>query len=217
MADMDSWYADFQNSSSRRGVADQERALPARVRDQCHGPTSTSPAPATSARRRRMRHAGPPASPTRRSSSWPSPALVPGRARADPLARSAMDADRRRPGRRRRRQGARLRTGSRPAGRHTRTPRSGRSTGGRSRRSIFGAVALALLRAHLRRRRELGSRRARSGRPRGLRRPLVLLFATDLDQRLLPDVITLAAGRLTPRSSAFAGINPLVGRRLRRG
>ena len=36
--EMDSWYADLQNSGSRRGLAGQERAVPARVRDQAVGP-----------------------------------------------------------------------------------------------------------------------------------------------------------------------------------
>ena len=57
VAEMDSWYADFQNSVVAGGLARQERPVPARVRDGARGSISTSAGPATSARPSRTRRA----------------------------------------------------------------------------------------------------------------------------------------------------------------
>ena len=72
--EMDSWYGDLQNSGSRRGLARQERPVPARVRDDAVGPPRHRRHRPTTARPRRSRRAARPASRTPRSSSWRSPA-----------------------------------------------------------------------------------------------------------------------------------------------
>ena len=140
VTEMESWYGDLAELRLAGGLARQERALPARVRDPAVGPPRHRRRPATTARRRRTRRAARPASRTRRSSSWPSPAPGP----ADRPRRPA--APRRRPGRRpadgaavRRARGRRASpsasrpTASRRAGRSTTrsTRRAGPSTGGR--------------------------------------------------------------------------------------
>ena len=56
---------------ARRGIARQERPVPARVRDRAVGPPRHRRDRPTSARRRRSRRAARPGSRTRRSSSWP--------------------------------------------------------------------------------------------------------------------------------------------------
>ena len=71
--EMDSWYGDLQNSGSRRGLAGQERAVPARVRDRAVGPPRHRRHGLLPQGRCRSRRAARPASRTPRSSSSRSP------------------------------------------------------------------------------------------------------------------------------------------------
>jgi hypothetical protein len=190
MAEMESWYADFQNTGTADGSL-VKSACSSSSSGPCRGPTSTSAAPRTSARRRRTRLAARPGSPTRRSSSspWPGPRRPSCSRRSPSCSRS--------PGR----PGASSPTGSRPlAGARRRLdPRDRLADAGRGRRRRPRArrltlrftepVAAVVLGAYL--------------------VVLVLLLATDLDQRLLPDVFTLPMIPLAFLFS-FSGLNPLV-------
>ncbi len=186
-ADMDSPYADLQNSGTAEGVAHQERHVPGRVRDQavgspghrglgllpqgasvgragCHG-RQPRHARGAGARRRVSRSAAP--SGTGRCQAMTADPMLLGVGRAVGGAFGL----RRGP------------TGCALAG-ACRRRRPAHRTGARSCSSLASAVTLALLLGRWPEHQDrvvLGIYLA----------ALMVLAATDLDQRLLPDVITL--------------------------
>ena len=203
-----------------RWIARQERPVPGAVPDRAVGPPRHRRHRRTSARRTRTRRAGPRVSPTPRS--WSSPSRErhgtervatrrlhlrrrarPAVRRAPPTRRSGRaDADRhpaRDPGRAR---GGSSPTGSAPAGPPMTTARVRPIDWRTPVAVVTGALALAGL-------------TSRFAEPVPMvvfgayLVALVLLLATDLDQRLLPDVITLPA---IPLALVFdlLGLNPLV-------
>ena len=226
--EMESWYGDLQNSGAADGSLDQERPLPSRVRDEAVGPPRHRRDRLLPQGRCRSRRAGRPApshatlvelalAGATRTDQPPGTrsASVAGRARvklADVDRCASWGAARRRRvrlGLRRRpvrdalaraRRGASARPPASTGGPASRRRSSARSRSGccrcgspatRSRSSLFGAWFVTL----------------------------VVGLATDLDQRLLPDVLTLpvipvallyAAERARTRSSATRCSAPAV-------
>ena len=192
-ADLDSWYGDIQNSGTVEGVARQERPVPPRVRDQAVGPprhrrhrrTSARPLPFAPKGATGVAHAtlvelalagaarltaGTPALAPRPNRPTTEPWTAVGRPRSGGLCCSVSPP-----------------TGSRPAGPSTTksTRRVDGSTGERATVAFVGALAFGLLPIRF------------GGDPVAFAVfgawfvTLVVGLATDLDQRLLPDLLTL--------------------------